>query len=74
MPAMSAVAAYIYIRGEFRLEGDHLEAAIAEPSLYDGPPERIAELTKMRSQVIAILATAEEKWLEAQEALEQANN
>ena len=28
--AMSAVAAYIYIRGEFRLEGDHLEAAIAE--------------------------------------------
>jgi NADH-quinone oxidoreductase subunit F len=28
--AMGAVAAYIYIRGEFRLEGDHLEAAIAE--------------------------------------------
>ena len=28
--AMSAVAAYIYIRGEFRREGDHLEAAIAE--------------------------------------------
>ena len=28
--AMGAVAAYIYIRGEFRLEGDRLEAAIAE--------------------------------------------
>jgi len=28
--AMGAVAAYIYIRGEFRLEGDRLEAAIVE--------------------------------------------
>ncbi len=28
--AMGAVAAYIYIRGEFHLEGDRLEAAIAE--------------------------------------------
>ena len=28
--AMGAVAAYIYIRGEFRLEGDRLEAAIME--------------------------------------------
>lgn len=28
--AIGAVAAYIYIRGEFRVEGDHLEQAIAE--------------------------------------------
>ncbi len=28
--AMGAVAAYIYIRGEFRLEGDRLEAAITQ--------------------------------------------
>ena len=28
--AINAVAAYIYIRGEFRVEGDHLEHAIAE--------------------------------------------
>jgi len=28
--AIGAIAAYIYIRGEFRVEGDHLEQAIAE--------------------------------------------
>ena len=55
-------------------EKDRLEAAIADPTLYDGPPERVAELTKKRSQVIAALAIAEETWLEAQNALEQANN
>jgi ATP-binding cassette subfamily F protein 3 len=51
-------------------EKDRLDAAIADPKLYDGPPERITELTKKRSEIAAALNAAEEKWLAAQEAME----
>lgn len=52
-------------------EKDTLDAAIADPTLYEGPPERVTELTRKRSEIVVALGAAEEKWLAAQEALEQ---
>jgi len=47
-----------------------VEAALADPALYAGPPEKIAELGRLKSRLDGELAAAETAWLEAQARLE----
>ena len=58
-----------------RLEAERarLEAALADPALYDGPAERLTSLQKDLGSVAKAIEAAEAEWLEAQEALESAD-
>jgi ATP-binding cassette subfamily F protein 3 len=49
-----------------------IEAKLADPATYSGPPEAIAELQKEKLRLERELAHAEHDWLVAQEALEAA--
>jgi ATP-binding cassette subfamily F protein 3 len=49
-----------------------LNGELADPKLYGGPAEVITALKKSLAETERELARAEESWLEAQEALEQA--
>lgn len=49
-----------------------LEAKLAEPSLYQGPAEKVQAMQKALAEVEKALAQAEEAWLQAQAALEEA--
>ena len=49
-----------------------LEAKLADPKTYAGPPQAAAELQKQKVQLERDLAHAEHQWLAAQEALEAA--
>ena len=51
---------------------DRIEERLADPDLYNGPPNRIETLQKKRAEIIDAQARAEELWLTAQERLEQA--
>ena len=52
-----------------------LDAKIADPALYDGDDAsaRAADLARRRAAAIRALAAAEAEWLEAEEALERAD-
>jgi ATP-binding cassette subfamily F protein 3 len=52
----------------------NLETEFADPALYDGPTDRIAELNRQRSDAEYALIEAESAWLDAAEALEQAES
>ena len=49
-----------------------IEAKLADPATYSGPPAVVAELQKEKLRVERDLAHAEHEWLTAQEALEAA--
>jgi ATP-binding cassette subfamily F protein 3 len=49
-----------------------LDAALAEPGLYARDPKKAASLARQRAHACAELATAEEDWLAASAAYEQA--
>ncbi len=49
-----------------------LTEKLNDPSLYDGPPDKIADLTRQKSRAESALAEAEAVWLEAEAALEDA--
>ena len=51
-----------------------LEEKLADPLLYDGPPDKIAELQRQRADIIRQTGEAETAWLEAQENLELAQS
>lgn len=51
---------------------EELTEILNDPELYNGPSERVAELTQEKSRLEAALADAETAWLEAEAALEQA--
>jgi ATP-binding cassette, subfamily F, member 3 len=51
---------------------NEIEAKLADPATYSGPPEAIAELQKEKLRLERELAHAEHDWLVAQEALEAA--
>jgi ATP-binding cassette subfamily F protein 3 len=51
---------------------DEIEAKLADPATYSGPPEAIADLQKEKLRLERELAHAEHDWLVAQEALEAA--
>jgi ATP-binding cassette subfamily F protein 3 len=47
-----------------------LAAVMADPSTYDKPTSEIADLAKRKAELDRAVATAEENWLAAQDALE----
>ena len=49
-----------------------IEARLADPATYTGPPQAAADLQKKKLQIERDLAHAEHQWLTAQEALEAA--
>jgi ATP-binding cassette subfamily F protein 3 len=49
-----------------------LEAQLADPSLYQGPPAKLTELRRQEADLARQVEATEAKWLEAQEALEAA--
>ncbi|WP_119165914.1 ABC-F family ATP-binding cassette domain-containing protein [Algihabitans albus] len=51
---------------------DLLEQELADPSLYDGPADRLTRLQTKHAEVKAAIAETEERWLEAQGDLEAA--
>ena len=51
-----------------------LDAALAAPELYARDPEKAASLAKKRSDAARALAQAEENWLAASAAYEDANS
>ena len=53
-------------------ERTDLEAKLADPQIYSGPPQKAAELQKQKVKLERDLAHAEHQWLAAQEALEAA--
>jgi ATP-binding cassette subfamily F protein 3 len=53
-------------------ERQDLESALADPALYQGPAEEITRLQKRLADVGAAIAAEEERWLEANEAMEDA--
>jgi ATP-binding cassette subfamily F protein 3 len=53
-------------------ERTDLEAKLADPKIYSGPPEKAADLQKQKVKLERDLAHAEHEWLAAQEALEAA--
>ena len=49
-----------------------IDTRLADPGLYDGPPERIEALQKKRAEIVAAQQRAEELWLAATSRLEAA--
>ncbi len=52
---------------------NRIEARLADPSLYEGTAETVTDLGKRRARLDRAIARAEARWLEAQQALETAN-
>jgi len=50
-----------------------LDAALAEPGLYERNVARATKLQKERAALVAALAETEEKWLAALDAFERAS-
>jgi len=55
---------------EAERERTRIEAKMADSSLYESTPERLAELGRKLSEVSRTIAEAEADWFEAEEALE----
>ena len=51
---------------------DKLDKTLGDGTLFANDPARAVELSKTRSNVVAAIALAEEKWIEASHALESA--
>jgi ATP-binding cassette subfamily F protein 3 len=49
-----------------------IDAALADPTLYDSDPARVATLSKERADVARTLSAAEDQWLALSEAYENA--
>ncbi|WP_417517576.1 ABC-F family ATP-binding cassette domain-containing protein [Minwuia sp.] len=49
-----------------------IEARLQDPKVYRGAPDKIAELTKLKSLAQSAIEAAEARWLEASEKLEEA--
>ncbi len=50
-----------------------LQAKLADPALYDAPPDKLTALQRELGDVAKSLAEAEEAWLKAQVAIEEAS-
>ncbi len=53
-------------------EKDELDSRLSDPSVYEGPSDEIVPLTRRQRELEDLLTQAEERWLEAQEMLEEA--
>ncbi len=57
---------------QLALEKTRLEAELADPVLYAGPAQALTARLKRQAEIAAAIAAAEQRWLEAHEALEAA--
>ncbi len=55
-------------------EKAEMERRLADPAVYDGPPDALRGLLKRQGEIARRLAEAEAEWLAAQEALEAARS
>jgi ATP-binding cassette subfamily F protein 3 len=55
-----------------RVEIDKIDAQLADPKVYNGPPERLIALGKDKARFAADLETSEEQWLALSAELEDA--
>jgi len=55
-----------------KTEIDKIEAQLADPKVYDGPPDKLIALGKDKARYSADLETLEESWLEFSAELEEA--
>jgi len=55
-------------------EKAEMERRLADPAVYDGPPDALSDLLKRQGEIARRLAEAEAEWLAAQEALEAARS
>src|SRR5690606_3673790 len=55
-----------------RTEIDKIDAQLADPKVYNGPPDKLIALGKDKARFGNELAVLEEKWLELSAALEEA--
>ena len=58
--------------GRLRIALDKIEAQLADPKVYDGPPDRLVALGKDKARFSGELEATEEKWLELSAELEDA--
>ena len=49
-----------------------IDARLHDPDIYQGPPEKLAELTRLKAAAERAVAEAESRWMEAAERLEEA--
>ena len=58
-----------------RLNAEHrrIADALAKPSIYDGPKDKLAELLRVQGELEKRIAETESDWLEAEAALEEAS-
>ena len=47
-------------------------AELSDPGVYSGPEEKVAVLSRRQGELAAEISTAEDRWLEAEAALEEA--
>lgn len=52
---------------------DKIDAALADGSIYTVSPNKAATLNQKRAQIVGLVAEAEQRWLTAQEAYDNAN-
>ncbi len=81
-PKAEARAGRARLRGQIRdaeagleaigAEKAEMERRLADPAVYDGPPDALRELLKRQGEIARRLAEAAAEWLAAQEALEAA--
>ena len=55
-------------------EKAEMERRLADPAVYDGPPDALRKLLKQQGEIARRFAAAEARWLAAQEALEAARS
>jgi ATP-binding cassette subfamily F protein 3 len=53
-------------------ERDCIDAQLSDPAVYSGPADQIASLTRRQRELAEQITSAEARWLEAGEALEEA--
>jgi len=71
-PLRKAVAAAEREVKRLTVELEKTQQTLADPGLYDSDGDQVAELAAREGSLKKQLAQAETAWLEAQEALEQA--
>ena len=57
---------------ESQAEIDKIEAQLADPKVYDGPPDKLIALGKDKARFSTDLEALEESWLEFSAELEDA--
>jgi len=72
-PLRKAAGAAEKVLEELTKKKKQLEAKLADPTLYQGPPAKLTELRRAEADLVRDMEAAEAAWLAATEALEAAD-